>query len=144
MRIKILLIGDDPVSLLADGQLLKERGLMVFSTFNLQNIDELINEVGPDLLFFDPRKSNNPINEVYNRIINGSNFNNLPIIFTLSDDDVYLVTRKRTDSKEKKNIIADNIIDALKMALRSYKTYQRKTHKLPNQDINFPNHIALA
>jgi len=144
MRIKILLLGDDPVSLLADGQLLRERGLMVFPTFNLQNITELIEEVKPDALFFDPRNGNNQINEVYNGIINNGNFNNLPVIFTLSEDDIYLVTRKRADTKEKKNIIADNIISALKMALHSNRTYHKKTHVLPHRNIDISNVIARA
>src|ERR1700761_8204833 len=98
MRLKVLLIGDDPVSLVADGQLLRERGLMVFSAFNMQNITEMINEVKPDVLFFDPKQAGNEINETYNLLVSNSAFNDLPIIFTLTEDDVYLVTRKRGNS----------------------------------------------
>jgi DNA-binding NtrC family response regulator len=131
MRLKVLLIGDDPVSLVADGQLLKERGLMVFSAFNMQNITEIINEVKPDVLFFDPQQTNNTINETYNSLISNVIFNGLPIIFTLTEDDMYLVTRKRSNTREKKNLIADNMIDAVKMALRSSKTYYKKAQKVP-------------
>jgi len=128
MRLKVLMLGDDPVSLVADGQMLQERGVMVVSAFNLPNITETINEVKPDLVFFNPRHANNLINECYNSLVNDPSFSNLPIVFTLSEDDVYLVTRKRTTSREKKNLMADSMIDALKMALRSYKTYHKKTH----------------
>src|ERR1035438_10548673 len=102
MRIKLLLLGDDPISLMADSQLLRERGIMVFTAFNLQNLNELADEVQPDILFFDPRKANNLINESYNNVINSASFNNIPVVFTLTEDDLYLVTRKRTDTKEKK------------------------------------------
>jgi PleD family two-component response regulator len=105
MRIKILLLGNDPVSLVADAQLLRERGIMVFSAFNLENVNELITEVKPDLVFFDAHGSNVLITEVYNNMVNGIYFTNIPVIFTLSEDDVYLVTRKRTDSKDKRTII---------------------------------------
>ena len=132
------------MSLIADSQLLREHGVMVFTAFNLQNLNELINEVKPDILFFDPRKASNLINEAYNNVINSAAFNNIPVIFTLTEDDLYLVTRKRADTKEKKNIIADNIIDAIKMALRSNKTYHKKTHKIPHQNITIPNFVVRA
>ena len=93
-------MGDDPVSLVADSQLLRERGIMVFTAFNLQNINELISEVKPDIMFFDPRSADNYlINESYNDVINNALLNKIPVIFTLTEDDLYLVTRKREDAK---------------------------------------------
>lgn len=121
MRIKILLLGNDPVALVADAQLLRERGIMVYSAFNMDNIHEMILEVKPDLVFFDAHGSNQQITDVYNGMVNGIYFTNIPVVFTLSEDDVYLVTRKRTDSKDKRTIISDNMIDAIKMALRPAK-----------------------
>ena len=52
MRIKILLLGDDPLTEIADGQLLRDRGFLVFTAFNLMNVNDLIAEVQPDLIFF--------------------------------------------------------------------------------------------
>src|ERR1035437_3058612 len=130
MRIKILLIGNDPASLVADSQLLRERGVLVFPAFNSQNIRELVNEIKPDLVFFDPNKPNNQITDAYNNFVNDIYFTNIPVIFTLSDDDVYLVTRKRTASKNKRTNIADNIIDAIKTALQTNKIYHKKTDKI--------------
>ncbi len=138
MCIKILLVGDDPGSTLVDNQLLRERGLLVITTFNLQNIGEIIAEVKPDIVFFDPHKPNNLITDTYNDLVNDINFTQLPVIFTLSDDDVYLVTRKRTASKEKRTGIADNIIDAIKMALSGIKTAHRRTYKIHHTGMALP------
>lgn len=144
MRIKILLLGDDPVSLVSDGQLLKDRGMMVYTAFNLDNVNDLINEVKPDLVFFDPHKQSKEITEAYNNLVNGIYYTNIPVIYTLSDDDVYLVTRKRTESKDKRTIIADSIIEAIKMAMRNNKTYQKKAIKDDHQTINISSVNARA
>ena len=139
MRIKILLLGDDPVSMMADAQLLRERNMLVFTAFNLRNVNELINEVKPDLIFFDAGKSNIEITQAYNDIVNGIWFTNIPVVFTLSEDDVYLVTRKRTEEKNKRTFIADNMIEAIRMALSTGKTFQKKPKPDTKQpDIN-PN-----
>lgn len=126
MRIKVLLLGDDPLSVVSDAQLLRDRGLLVYTAFNLLNIEDLIKEIKPDVIFFDPHQPNTGITDVYNNLVNGIYYTSIPVIFTLSEDDVYLVTRKRTASKDKRTIIADNILDAIKMALRTNKTYQKK------------------
>ncbi|MES2704915.1 MAG: hypothetical protein V4649_19925 [Bacteroidota bacterium] len=148
MRIKILLLGEDPLSVLADSQLLRDRGMLVYTAFNLLNINDLINEIKPDIVFFDPHKSSNAITDAYNSLVNGIYHTGVPVIFTLSEDDVYLVTRKRTAPKDKRTIIADNIVDAIKMALRSNKTAPKKdkdkTIKLPHQNIPFPIYNARA
>ena len=138
MRIRILLLGDDPIALMTDSQLLRERGLLVFTAFNMQNISELINEVKPDLVFFDPHKPNNEITESYNNMVSSIYFTHIPVVFTLADDDVYLVTRKRTTIKEKRNIISDNMVGAIKMALTTRKTPGRKSVKMN------PNRVSLV
>ncbi len=144
MRIKILLLGDDPLTEIADGQLLRDRGFLVFTAFNLMNVNDLIAEVKPDLIFFNPHKLSNGITECYNNVVNGIEFTHIPVVFTLSEDDVYLVTRKRTESKDKRTIIADNVIDAIKMALRSSKTAYKKTSQVHIATIAFPGYVARA
>ncbi len=131
MRIRILLLGDDPLSSVADAQLLRERNMLVFTSFNLQNINELIAEVKPDIIVFDAHRSNNEITDLYNEVVNGIYFTNIPVVFTLSEDDVYLVTRKRTETKDKRSFIADNMVDAIKIALSSNRSYHKKTGKNP-------------
>jgi DNA-binding NtrC family response regulator len=133
MRIKILLVGEDPLSLLTDGQLLKERGILVYTAFYLENMEELIREIKPDLVFFNPHKPSGQLTNVYNDFVNSIYFTHIPVVYTLSEDDVYLVTRKRTTSKDKRTIISDNIVDAVKMALRNNKTASKKTIPIPQQ-----------
>jgi response regulator RpfG family c-di-GMP phosphodiesterase len=144
MSIKILLVGNDPVAMVADGQLLRDRGFMVYTAFNLDNIGELITEIKPDLIFFNPHKQHDQVTDVYNNIVNSIYFTNIPVIFTLSEDDVYLITRKRTESKEKRTIISDNIIDAIKMALRSNKAAHKKSNRIHIATIAVPNYTARA
>lgn len=129
MRIKILLIGDDPASLVADRRLLRERGLLVYAAFNPQNIPEIVAEIRPDVVFFDPSVPNNYITDAYNDFVTDLSFLSTPVIFTLSEDDIYLVTRKRTDSKNKRTAITGDIITAIKSALETNKTYHGKSHK---------------
>jgi response regulator RpfG family c-di-GMP phosphodiesterase len=141
MRIKVLLLGDNPLSVVADAQLLRDRGLLVYTAFNLMNIEELIDEIKPDVIFFDPHKPDAQITDTYNNVVNGIKYTHIPVIFTLSDDDVYLVTRKRTASKEKRSIIADNMVDAIKMSLRSNKAYAKKDKIVKGEE---PNAINLG
>jgi hypothetical protein len=135
MRIKILMLGDEPVSQMVDAQILRERGMLVYTAFNPDNIGETINEIKPDIVFFNPRTQNGLITDVYNNMVNGIYFTNIPVIYTLSEDDVYLVTRKRTETKAKRSIIADNMIEAIKMAMGTNKTFEKKIHKIPASKI---------
>ncbi|MCW3123658.1 MAG: hypothetical protein JWQ38_3150 [Flavipsychrobacter sp.] len=144
MRIKVLLIGDDPAYKVADAQLLRERGLLPFTAFNPQNIDELVAEIKPDVVFFDPHSTNNMITDAYNSFVGDITHTQTPVIFTLADDDVYLVTKKRTTAKGKRTNIADNIISAVKMALQTAKSYHKKTYKIPHQTIAIPTFISRA
>jgi hypothetical protein len=134
------MLGNDPESLVADGQLLRDHGMLVFTIFDLTNMDELIKEIKPDILFFDAQQPDNLITEAYNNVVTSIQYTNIPVIFTLSEDDVYLVTRKRTEVKEKRNVIADNIIDAVKIALHSSKTYNKKTQHSQDQ-LNGPQKV---
>lgn len=144
MSIKVLLVGNDPVAMVADGQLLRDRGFLVYTTFNLDNLSELITEIKPELIFFNPHLQSDQMTDAYNNIVNGIYFTNIPVIYTLSEDDVYLITRKRTESKEKRTIISDNIIDAVKMALRSNKVHHKKSNRIHIATIPVPNYTARA
>ena len=124
MRLKVLVIGDNPASLVSDCQLLRDRGLLVFKAHNLNNLCELVNETKPDVVFFYIDNQCESATYAYNEFVNSIAFTHIPVIYTLSDDEVYLITRKRNAAEEKRTIISNNIIGAVKMALRSNKTYQ--------------------
>lgn len=117
MSIKILLISDDEKAMQADRLYLKDRGLHVHTCLYTNIIKELVNEVKPDVIFINPTLPDNQSTEVYHSFLNDIRHLDVPIIYTLSEDDVYLVNRKRTATKSKRNIIADNMIDAIKLAL---------------------------
>lgn len=123
MRIKILMAGNNPAALLADSQLLRDKGMLVYTCFNMENIHILIDEVHPDVVFFDPQKNSFFVAEAYNALLADIHFTQIPLIYTLAEDDVYLVTRKRTSSKTKRSLIVDNLIDAIKMALHNETSY---------------------
>lgn len=116
MRIKILIAGNDPIAQIADSQLLRDKGMLVFTTYNQTNILEIIEEIQPDLIWFNPLGQDNGLVETYNKVLSFNVAERIPVIYTLSEDDMYLVTRKRTLIKQKTNFIADNIIEAIKMA----------------------------
>lgn len=139
MRIKILLLGEDPVSMVADAQLLRERNMLVFTAFNLQNINEMIAEVKPDVIFFDAHRSDNNITNAYNELVNGIYYTQIPVVFTLSEDDVYLVTRKRTEAKDKRSYIADNMVDAVKLALGGTRSHPGRVKKGSGHNHNTGN-----
>jgi DNA-binding NtrC family response regulator len=116
-EMKILLMGDDPLLLMTDGQFLRDKGFHVHTAFNLDHIPTIIDEVKPDLVFFDPYLQNNRVTDAYNSLVCTAGFKNIPVIYTLEEDEVYLVTRRRTNLKQKYTAIADNIISALKLAV---------------------------
>lgn len=118
MRIKILMISDDVIAGLADARILKDKGLIVHTCYNIDNIPGVIDEIKPDLIFINPHTSSNDITNLYNSLVGSMSITGIPIIYTLSEDDVYLVNRKRTSAKDKRNFICDNIIDAVKVAMK--------------------------
>jgi len=125
MRIKILMVGDDPAALTADIQLLRDKNLLVYTSFDTDNLIPLIEEIQPDLVFINPQNENLNLTEVYNTIVNNTFFN-FPVVYTLSEDDIYLVTRKK--GKGKRKVIADNMLAAIKLAL------QYSDHSSPKSD----------
>ena len=131
MHTRILIAGDDQMTLAADSMLLKDRGMYVYTVMSIENIPELIDEIKPDILFFDSVKMGNDIKDAYNNTVNNTAFKNIPVIFTLSEDEMYLVKR----GIRKKLSKADNVVDAVKMALeidrpldKYYVTRQNKHH----------------
>ena len=136
MRIKILIVSDDMNTVVADEQLLKERGFLVYTCFNTDNIDYLMVEIKPDVLFFDTHNMARPVIDAYNRIVTDIEHTNVPVIYTLVEDDIYLINRKRTIIKEKRNLIADNIVDAIKQTLQTDTlTHKKNTIRLPHAQI---------
>jgi response regulator RpfG family c-di-GMP phosphodiesterase len=117
MSLKILLISDNDKAMQADRIYLKDRGLHVHTCLFTGIINDLVAEVKPDIIFINPTEPDNQSTEIYHSFLNDIRHLDVPVIYTLSEDDVYLVSKKRTAAKSKRNIIADNMIDAIKLGL---------------------------
>ena len=117
MRLKILLTGKDERQQLPDAQLLTERGFLVYRCKE-NTVNAMIDEIHPDVVIINPvEKDDTTSSTLYERLLNNIRYARLPLVYTLSEDDVYLVNRRRTATKGKRNFIADNIIDSIKTAL---------------------------
>ena len=116
MSLKILLVGDNEAYLHADKLYLRDRGLHVHTCEHAGIISELIDEIKPDVIFIDPHAPTESTTGIFHSFLDNRQYMHIPVIYTLAEDDVYLVNRKRT-AKGKRNIIADNMIDAIKIAL---------------------------
>jgi response regulator RpfG family c-di-GMP phosphodiesterase len=135
--LRILIIGNDLQLLRADGDVLTQRGMRVYICDKCQNAAEMVEEVKPDLVFVDPKKPDKITTDVYHSLLDNIRYASLPIIFTLSEDDVYLVNRKRTAMKDRRYIISDNIVDAIKMAnVLPIANVSRKRVRISNPSYN--------
>src|SRR5690606_16102033 len=78
---------------------------------------ELISETNPDLVFLNYRNPGIQEMDLYHRVLDNLRMILKPVIFTLSEDTAYLISRSRTTSHNQRNHISDNIGDAVKQAL---------------------------
>ena len=117
MRLKVLLTGKDEKQQQPDAELLSQRGFLVYRCQE-DVLNDMIDEIHPDIVIVNPiEKDNTTSSSLYERLLNNIKYARLPLIYTLSEDDVYLVNRRRTASRGKRNFIADNIVDGIKAAL---------------------------
>ncbi len=148
MHTRILITGDNPMTLMADSTLLKDSGMYVYTATNLDNIQELIAEIKPDVIFFDSVNMDEKVNSAYNSVLGSTCFQDIPVVYALTEDEVYLVTAKRTKGVAKKSCRAGSVIDAVKMALKTtpdlrkhYVTRQPRP-QLPTQQLQLTLHAA--
>lgn len=116
MRLKVLLTGKDRLSQLPDAEMLRDRGMLVYRCEE-NSVDDMIEEVHPDVVIINPLEQSKSSSDLYNRLLSNIKYARIPLIYTLLEDDVYLVNRKRTALKGMRNFIVDNIIDGIKTAL---------------------------
>ena len=135
MLLNILVISDNAQYTAADVQLLKDRGLYVYTCYNYNSVADMIAEVKPDIIFINPQEPGKEATEMYHALLDNVLIASTPVIYALVEDDVYLVDRKRTATRDRRNLIADNVIDAIKMALSGPKKPKHQpayfaTHKI--------------
>lgn len=127
MRIKVLMVGDDPVFSVADARILKNKNVLVYNTYNVDNLDALVDEIRPNIIFINASHPDNYIN-TYKGVVNDDRYVKVPVIYTLAEDNVYLVNKPVNSSKERRKIIAESVIDAVKISLRNKKHLTEKSN----------------
>lgn len=130
MRIKILMVGSkEGVS--PDAEMLRERGFLVYSCAE-NTLSEMVDEIKPNVVFLNPDDGNDSNSiDTYNTLIDNVSYASYPVIYTLSEDDVYIVNHKRTASRNKRTVISDNIMDSIKTALIGTQALPKNVKKLP-------------
>jgi CheY-like chemotaxis protein len=144
MQLRILVISDNMQYARADIQMLKERGIQVYTCGNYHSAADMVTEVKPDLIFLDPQQPGKNATELYHALLDNILFARIPLVYALVEDDVYLVDRKRTASKASRNAIADNIIDAIRLALSNPKPKHQPAYIHSNKIHIGGNYAARA
>jgi hypothetical protein len=101
---------------MVDGTMLRAYGLHVYFCDNSIMVNEMVDEIKPDVVFINSKNHNENSTAIYHRLLDNIHYASIPVIYTLSENDVYLVNRKRTATKERRYITSNNVIDAIKMA----------------------------
>ncbi|MBS1772327.1 MAG: hypothetical protein JST82_05670 [Bacteroidetes bacterium] len=134
MRIKILMVTNKLGAQEADAEMLKSRGLLVYNcTEDVLNF--MITEVRPDVVFINPDNPGLHSTKVYHQLLQDRKYASLPVIYSLCEDDAYLVSRSRNAANDARNLMADNILDGIKLALLpdESKKHHLHAHTLSNQ-----------
>lgn len=122
MALRILMTGDDMQILHIDGEMLRGRGFRVYICEHEDILNEMVHEVKPDLVFLNSPHPGKSTTDAYHLLLDNVRHACLPVVFTLLEDDVYLVNRKRTAVKERRYLTSDNILDAIRLALEPVHT----------------------
>ena len=144
MGIKVLMLGGDDMYMLPDAQMLRDRGFWVY-TCDTDNVDDAINEIHPEIIFVNPNDPGLDSTKVYHHLLDSVQFASIPLIYTLAEDEVYLVNRKRTTVRERRNFTSDNIIDGIRIALSDKKEVMKLTGKKRNHsELPIPLYANIA
>ena len=128
MRIKVLITGERTADMAIEAEILKNKGLMVY-TCNPANTEAFMDEVVPDVVYFNAGGATG-CTDVYHHVLDNASFMDIPVIYTLLEDDVYLVNKKRNTHSNHRHIICDNILDAIKASVTGMeKMYSRPVRK---------------
>ncbi len=143
MDLKILMLGGDKDAMIPDAEYLRSRGFRVYTCAN--NIaNEMIDEVHPDVVFVNPNNPGLSSTKIYHELLDNVKFAQIPLIYTLAEDEVYLVNKKRTAAKSKRNYTADNIVDGIRLALLDPSLVQPRKKNISIVNMQFPYYANRA
>lgn len=135
MRIRVLLISDSENFSTADVRMLKDRGLLVHTCYDMTLAQELAKEISPDIIILNPENADSATTRLYHNLLDNLSLARVPVVYTLAEDDVYLVSRKRTSFKAARNSMTDNLTDAIKFGMTMPKAEKAsRAHIAPNFD----------
>lgn len=131
MNFRILMLGGDNEAMIPDVEYLRNRGFRVYTCAN-ELASAMIDEISPDVVFVNPNNPGLGSTKLYHELLDNIKYASIPLIYTLAEDEVYLINKKRTASKNKRNFTADNIIDGIKLAITNPKRNVSKKRKTPS------------
>ena len=100
MGLRILLIGDDLTYMMKDGAMLRAHGLRVYFCNDFRLVGDLMDETKPAVLFVNAKVHDEESTAMYHRLLDNVHYASIPVIYTLSANDVYLVNRKHLLDKD--------------------------------------------
>jgi len=119
MAALVLIIGNDKERLQKNRRRLSKEGFTVALCTDCQNITHRIDKIKPDVVLINTTSITHQSTDIYNNLVDTVRYAALPVIFALSEDDVYLVNRRRTSQPETRSVIANTAIDAVHKALEN-------------------------
>jgi len=135
MDLRILMVGDDPSYILPDIQLLRDKGFRVYTVFNNVNINDVFEETKPHIVFFnftELKKSGKQHIKLTNSILK----QRTSIIYSIKEDDTYMVVQYKDAVNKKHVTLADNLIAAVKTALGNVEYTSKITLESISQSIH--------
>ncbi|MDR3680419.1 MAG: hypothetical protein P4L41_10675 [Flavipsychrobacter sp.] len=122
MDLRILMISDDPCYIIADVQLLRDKGFRIYTCFNFENISDLIREINPHVVFFNLKQHSSILDSYHNKPDLSNMAYTSSVVYSIDEDGSYMIVPHGNEANKKRLILSDNIITAVKTALRySYK-----------------------
>lgn len=117
MRLKVLMVTNKANELNPDAEVLKERGMLVYTCNDTIAVD-MVTELSPDVVLVNPAEPNAGITRTYHKLL--QHFR-IPVIYTLAEDEQYLVNiRNKTNRLVK--LVTDNIIDSIRKSIMILNT----------------------
>ncbi len=139
MRIKVLMTGNDLENMALEAEVLKEHGFLVY-TCPHDNAEALLGEINPDVVYLNPQDPDAQSAQLYHNLLQFSSKSRTPVIYTLLEDDMYMVNLNHNRNRK---VICDNIIDAIKVALHADVNLSSKPRYI-SRNIAFPTYSFRA
>lgn len=113
-----MILADNPCNEIADIRLLKDNHFLVYTLYNTGNVDDTIKELQPNIILINGL-SKHHLTEAYTAILSNESCLDIPVVYTLDEDDVYLVSTNRLFNTKK--MVTDNLVQAIKIAVCNNK-----------------------